>query len=334
MVQRLTYRRRLSYNTASNKTRLSRTPGNRIVYLYTKKVGKAPKSACGVCPGRLRGVRAVRPKVLMRLSKTKKHVSRAYGGSMCAKCVRDRIKRAFLIEEQKIVEGYGPSYSQLLLVFPEASAVHTSSVTSARAPHAGNGSSAQTLSPAPQQPSPGAQGIIYDVIVEPPSVGSVTDEHGHQRPVAFLAYRVNGQYIMEGLASSFLFTMGGLGFIILDRSNAPNIPKLNRFLLLFIGFVCVLLSFFMARVFMRMKLPAERRRTLAVDSSAQRRTRRVGGDVRGLRGLLVVELGVKDSYGSAEPVAWRAGRVLRAALRMQTASWRVGRAQEQEYSAF
>ncbi|KAG8519454.1 Oligosaccharyltransferase complex subunit OSTC, partial [Galemys pyrenaicus] len=97
-------------------------------------------------------------------------------------------------------------------------------------------------------------GIIYDVIVEPPSVGSMTDEHGHQRPVAFLAYRVNGQYIMEGLASSFLFTMGGLGFIILDRSNAPNIPKLNRFLLLFIGFVCVLLSFFMARVFMRMKL--------------------------------------------------------------------------------
>ncbi|XP_053460463.1 60S ribosomal protein L34-like [Nycticebus coucang] len=100
MVQQLTYCR-LSYNTASDKTRLSRTPSNRIVYLYTKKVGKAPKSACGVC--RLRGVRAVIPKVLMRLSKTKKHVSRAYGGSMCAKCVRDRIKRAFLIEEQKIV---------------------------------------------------------------------------------------------------------------------------------------------------------------------------------------------------------------------------------------
>ncbi|XP_077597845.1 large ribosomal subunit protein eL34 [Stigmatopora nigra] len=103
MVQRLTYRRRLSYNTSSNKTRLSRTPGNRIVYLYTKKVGKAPKSSCGIGPGRLRGVRAVRPRVLMRLSKTKKHVNRAYGGSMCAKSVRDRIKRAFLIEEQKIV---------------------------------------------------------------------------------------------------------------------------------------------------------------------------------------------------------------------------------------
>ncbi|XP_068929167.1 large ribosomal subunit protein eL34-like [Petaurus breviceps papuanus] len=104
MVQCVTYHRKLSYNMASNKTWLSRTPGNRIVYLYTKKIGKAPKSACGVCTGRLRGVRAVRPKVLMRLSKTKKkHVSRAYGGSTCAKCVRDRIKCAFLIEEQKIV---------------------------------------------------------------------------------------------------------------------------------------------------------------------------------------------------------------------------------------
>ncbi|XP_038058670.1 oligosaccharyltransferase complex subunit ostc-B-like [Patiria miniata] len=98
-------------------------------------------------------------------------------------------------------------------------------------------------------------GLIYDVIVEPPSVGSTTDENGHQRPVAFMPYRVNGQYIMEGLASSFLFTVGGLGFVILDKSNAPMMPKLNRFLLLFVSFVCILVSFFMCRVFMRMKLP-------------------------------------------------------------------------------
>merc|ERR1712038_184197 len=98
-------------------------------------------------------------------------------------------------------------------------------------------------------------GIIYDVIVEPPSVGSTTDEHGHQRPVAFMPYRVNGQYIMEGLASSFLFTMGGLGFIMLDQTNKPTTPKLNRFLMYAIAFVCILISFFMSRVFMRMKLP-------------------------------------------------------------------------------
>lgn len=35
-------------------------------------------------------------------SKREKTVSRAYGGSRCHKCVRNRIVRAFLIEEQKI----------------------------------------------------------------------------------------------------------------------------------------------------------------------------------------------------------------------------------------
>lgn len=29
-----------------------------------------------------------------------------------------------------------------------------------------------------------ATGLIYDVIVEPPSVGSTTDENGHTRPVS------------------------------------------------------------------------------------------------------------------------------------------------------
>ena len=43
-----------------------------VVYLYTKKVGKAPKSAYGVCPGQLQGVCAVRPEVLTRLSKMEK----------------------------------------------------------------------------------------------------------------------------------------------------------------------------------------------------------------------------------------------------------------------
>ncbi|GLH02309.1 hypothetical protein R5R35_000567 [Gryllus longicercus] len=98
-------------------------------------------------------------------------------------------------------------------------------------------------------------GIIYDVIVEPPSVGSTTDEHGHSRPVAFMPYRVNGQYIMEGLASSFLFTMGGLGFVVLDHTHSPSTPKLNRILLISVGFLCILVSFFTCWVFMRMKLP-------------------------------------------------------------------------------
>merc|ERR1712071_201615 len=98
-------------------------------------------------------------------------------------------------------------------------------------------------------------GIIYDVIVEPPSVGSTTDENGHSKPVAFMPYRVNGQYIMEGLASSFLFAIGGLGYIILEKANGQGLPRFNRFLLIFLGFLCIIIPFFTMRVFMRMKLP-------------------------------------------------------------------------------
>lgn len=100
-----------------------------------------------------------------------------------------------------------------------------------------------------------ALGIIYDVIVEPPSIGTTVDEHGHSRPVAFMPYRVNGQYIMEGIASSFLFTVGALGFIVLDKTHDPLMPKLNRVLLITIGFICIIVSFFTTWIFMRMKLP-------------------------------------------------------------------------------
>eukprot|EP00069_Balaena_mysticetus_P012544 bmy_07639T0 len=41
------------------------------------------------------------------------------------------------------------------------------------------------------------RGLIDDITVEPPSVGSVTDEHGPRRPAASLAYRANGQYTMK-----------------------------------------------------------------------------------------------------------------------------------------
>ena len=101
MGARLILRRRLSYNTKSNKRRISKTPGGKLVYLYIKKAGATPK--CGDCKEKLRGLKAARPKKLSNLSKTKKTVSRAYGGSRCASCVRERIVRAFLIEEQKLV---------------------------------------------------------------------------------------------------------------------------------------------------------------------------------------------------------------------------------------
>jgi ribosomal protein L34E len=47
---------------------------------------------------------AVRPTKLARISKKNKTVHRAYGGHLAAGVVRERIIRAFLVEEQKIVK--------------------------------------------------------------------------------------------------------------------------------------------------------------------------------------------------------------------------------------
>merc|ERR1712213_4975 len=100
MVQRLTYRRTLSYNTSSNKRKIVKTPGGRLVYQRIGKAAKAP--VCGDTGNVLRGIKAGRPRQLAQYSK-QKTVTRAYGGSLCGAAVRSRIIRAFLIEEQKIV---------------------------------------------------------------------------------------------------------------------------------------------------------------------------------------------------------------------------------------
>ena len=101
MVQRLTLRRRLSYNTTSNKRKIVKTPGGRLTYQYVKKGASFPK--CGDSKVKLNGIVPARPREWSRMSRRLKTVNRAYGGSRSARCVRDRIVRAFLIEEQKIV---------------------------------------------------------------------------------------------------------------------------------------------------------------------------------------------------------------------------------------
>ncbi len=53
---------------------------------------------------KLPGIPALRPREYSQISRPKKTVQRAYGGSRCGNCVKDRVVRAFLIEEQKIVK--------------------------------------------------------------------------------------------------------------------------------------------------------------------------------------------------------------------------------------
>jgi len=102
MVQRLTYRRRHAFATRSNKVKKVRTPGGQLTLQYRQKRANAPK--CGDCGIQLPGIPAIRPKEYRQLHKRERRISRAYGGNRCGKCVRQRIVRAFLIEEQKIVK--------------------------------------------------------------------------------------------------------------------------------------------------------------------------------------------------------------------------------------
>lgn len=79
-----------------------RPAGGKLRYLVVKKAASSPK--CGDCHIALPGVPALRPRQYAQISKRQKTVQRAYGGSRCATCVRDRIVRSFLVEEAKIVK--------------------------------------------------------------------------------------------------------------------------------------------------------------------------------------------------------------------------------------
>ncbi|KAJ3191001.1 60S ribosomal protein L34, partial [Dinochytrium kinnereticum] len=74
----------------------------KLVFQRVRKLTGAPK--CGDCGDKLAGIPNLRSAAYARISTRQKSVSRAYGGSRCSTCVRQRIVRAFLIEEQKIVK--------------------------------------------------------------------------------------------------------------------------------------------------------------------------------------------------------------------------------------
>ncbi|KAH9032120.1 ribosomal protein L34e [Lactarius hengduanensis] len=112
MAQRVTLRKRQPYNTTSSRRRIVKTPGGILRYHHHQ----TPYCAkCGDCGSKLSGVVALRPREYATVSKTKKHVSRAYGGSRCGGCVRSRIVRAFLIEEAKVVKRVIKSQQKPLL---------------------------------------------------------------------------------------------------------------------------------------------------------------------------------------------------------------------------
>jgi len=97
--------RRQSYATKSNKVRRVKTPGGKLVLQVVPKKTKGPQTPATDL-GTIQGVPHLRNSKYANkvMSKNKKSVSRAYGGVLSAKMVRERVIRAFLVEEQKIVK--------------------------------------------------------------------------------------------------------------------------------------------------------------------------------------------------------------------------------------
>ncbi|KAL2340492.1 hypothetical protein Fmac_008432 [Flemingia macrophylla] len=100
-------------------------------------------------------------------------------------------------------------------------------------------------------------GIVYDIIVEPPGIGSTQDPYtGSVRPVVFMSGRVNGQYIIEGLSSGFMFVLGGIGIILLDLALDRNRAKSVKVSYASAGVSSVVLAYVMSMLFIRIKIPA------------------------------------------------------------------------------
>lgn len=100
--KRVTRPGRHSYNTRSARIRTIRTPGGRHVAQIIKKTTKGPR--CSDCKTSLPGIKHLKRSAYPNLKKRERTVSRVYGGSTCGGCVRQRIVRAFLLEEQKAVK--------------------------------------------------------------------------------------------------------------------------------------------------------------------------------------------------------------------------------------
>merc|ERR1712228_1074468 len=92
LERRLTYRRSSSYRTRGNNFRPVKTPGGKLVLHLIKKHTRGTG---------MQGVKVARPNDFRRMNASRRTVSRAYGGILTGSQVKDRIMRAFLIEEFK-----------------------------------------------------------------------------------------------------------------------------------------------------------------------------------------------------------------------------------------
>lgn len=67
-----------------------RLPGGGFIIHYLRR--RPSHATCPDCGRKLHGVARERPTILKKLSRSKKTPSRPYGGNLCSKCSRRKIK--------------------------------------------------------------------------------------------------------------------------------------------------------------------------------------------------------------------------------------------------
>eukprot|EP01005_Ploeotia_sp_CARIB1_P001720 NODE_630_length_699_cov_12.697552_g621_i0.p1 GENE.NODE_630_length_699_cov_12.697552_g621_i0~~NODE_630_length_699_cov_12.697552_g621_i0.p1 ORF type:complete len:147 (-),score=15.83 NODE_630_length_699_cov_12.697552_g621_i0:186-626(-) len=99
-------------------------------------------------------------------------------------------------------------------------------------------------------------GIVFDMINEPPSVGTTQDPNGKVRVQTVMANRINAQYIIEGLTAAAFFCVGGAGLVILmQAADEVGMSPTKRKLMILLGAGLTLLSYLVCISFLRIKMP-------------------------------------------------------------------------------
>ena len=100
---RVHYLRKHTYKTRSNKIRKVRTPGGRITVQYIKKTSKGPQTE-NKTRARLTGLKRMSNASNSRQNRSARRISRPYGGVVTSLDLKEKIMRAFLIDEVKVVK--------------------------------------------------------------------------------------------------------------------------------------------------------------------------------------------------------------------------------------
>eukprot|EP01080_Neovahlkampfia_damariscottae_P004434 gene4434-7809_t len=87
---RVTYSRKKSFRTRSNRVKLVRTPGNNLVYHYKKKKTKGPTNPKYLGGAPLQGLKKLRPSEKKKCGAAAKKINRPYGGVLSYDLVRER----------------------------------------------------------------------------------------------------------------------------------------------------------------------------------------------------------------------------------------------------